>query len=73
MGELVQGRSKYSDEDRRRAAVEYCVSGLMTKVSECTDIPETTLSLYPDRFCVRVHQSVTSAQHHIDIVADDNK
>jgi len=46
MGELVNGRSKYSDEDRRRAVVEYCVSGLMTKVSECTDIPETTLATW---------------------------
>jgi len=24
MGELVQGRSKYSDEDRRRAVDTYC-------------------------------------------------
>ncbi len=49
MGELVQGRSKYSDEDRRRAVVEYCVSGLMSKVSECTDIPETTLSSWKNK------------------------
>ena len=39
MGELVNGRSRYSDADRRRAVVEYCISGLMTKVSESTGIP----------------------------------
>ena len=44
MGELVQGRSKYSDEERRQAVVEYCVSGLMTKVSDTTGIPNSTLS-----------------------------
>ncbi len=49
MGELVNGRSKYSDEDRRRAVVEYCVSGLMSKVSECTDIPETTLATWKNK------------------------
>ena len=49
MGELVQGRSKYSDEDRRKAVVEYCVSGLMTKVSAVTGIPDTTLSLWKNK------------------------
>ena len=44
MGNLVQGRSKYSDEDRRRAVVEYCVHGVMRKVAETTDIQESTLS-----------------------------
>ena len=46
MGKLVHSRSKYTDDERRRAVVEYCVSGLMTKVSECTDIPATTLSTW---------------------------
>ena len=44
MGELVKSGSKYSDEDRRRAVVEYCVKGVMSKVAERTGIPETTLS-----------------------------
>jgi len=44
MSELVKSGSKYSDEDRRKAVVEYCVNGVMSKVSDCTDIPETTLS-----------------------------
>ena len=49
MGEMVQGRSKYSDKDRRRAVVEYCVSGVMTKVSDATGIPDTTLSLWKNK------------------------
>ena len=49
MGKLVQGRSKYSDQDRRRAVVEYCVSGVMTKVSDATGIPDTTLSLWKNK------------------------
>jgi len=43
MGKLVHSRSKYTDDERRRAVVEYCVSGLMTKVSDVTGIPDTTL------------------------------
>ena len=44
MSKLVQRGSKYTDEDRRRAVVEYCVNGNMTKVSDQTGIPQTTLS-----------------------------
>jgi len=49
MGELVNGRSKYSDDKRRQAVVEYCVSGLMTKVSESTGIPATTLATWKNK------------------------
>jgi hypothetical protein len=49
MGELVQGRSKYTDEDRRKAVVEYCVSGVMTKVSDATGIPDTTLCTWKNK------------------------
>ncbi len=49
MSELVKGRSKYSDVDRRRAVVEYCVHGLMTKVSEATGIPDTTLATWKNK------------------------
>ncbi len=49
MGELVHGRSKYTDEDRRRAVIEYHVSGLMTKVSDVTGIPETTLATWKNK------------------------
>ncbi len=44
MGEMVRRGSKYTDEDRRRAVVEYFVMGNMAKVSDSTGIPETTLS-----------------------------
>ena len=46
MSDLVSGGSKYSDEDRRRAVIEYCVHGVMSKVSKLTGIPEQTLSTW---------------------------
>ena len=46
MSDLVGGGSKYTDDVRRRAVIEYCVGGLMTKVSETTGIPETTLAYW---------------------------
>ncbi len=49
MGKLVHSRSKYTDEDRRRAVVEYCVSGNMLKVSEVTGIPDTTLATWKNK------------------------
>ena len=44
MDELVGSGSKYSDEDRRRAVVEYFVAGNMKLVAERTGIPRTTLN-----------------------------
>ena len=44
MDKLVKQGSKYSDEERRQAVVEYLVTGNMAKVSANTGIPETTLS-----------------------------
>ena len=49
MGKLVASRSKYTDDQRRQAVVEYCVNGLMTKVSESTGIPETTLATWKNK------------------------
>ena len=49
MGELVQGRSKYSDEDRRRAVVEFCTNGVMTRVSDATGIANTTLTHWKNK------------------------
>ncbi len=49
MGKLVASRSKYTDDQRRQAVVEYCVSGLMTKVSDSTGIPETTLATWKNK------------------------
>ena len=44
MSEMVKTGSKYTDEDRRRAAVEYLIIGNMQKVSDSTGIPRKTLS-----------------------------
>ena len=44
MSNMVGPGSKYTDEDRRRAIVEYLVNGNMTKVAKSTGIPRTTLS-----------------------------
>ena len=43
MSELVGQGSKYTDEDRRRVAVEFFVTGNMKEVSRRTRIPRTTL------------------------------
>ncbi len=43
MSTMVKAGSKYTDEDRRRAVVEYYVKGNMAKVSEGTGIPKSTL------------------------------
>ena len=37
-------RSKYSDEDRRRAVIEYHIHGTQTKVAKITGIPRRTIS-----------------------------
>jgi transposase-like protein len=44
MSNLVGQGSKYSDDDRRRAVVEYCVLGNTKKVAEVTGIPRTTIN-----------------------------
>lgn len=49
MGDLVRAGSKYCDETRRRAAIEYCVHGTMSKVSALTGIPETTLAHWKNK------------------------
>jgi len=43
MSEMVGPGSKYSDEDRRRAAVEFLVTGNMTLVAKNIGIPRQTL------------------------------
>jgi hypothetical protein len=46
VSELVGPGSKYTDEDRRAAALSYAVHGIMSKVSRSLGIAETTLSLW---------------------------
>jgi len=43
MGNHVRAGSKYTDEDRRRAVLEYAISGNMAQVSRSTSIAESTL------------------------------
>jgi len=43
-GSLVDQGSKYTDQQRREAVVEYGIHGNMTKVSKVTGIPDSTLS-----------------------------
>ena len=52
MGKLVKtsGKgSRYSNQDRRRAVVEFYVHGNMIKVSEITGIPDTTLATWKNK------------------------
>ena len=44
MSELVGPGSKYTDEDRRKAALEYSLTGSLTRVAARTGIPRKTLS-----------------------------
>ncbi len=43
---LVEQGSKYTDQQRREAVVEYGIHGNMTKVAEVTGIPDSTLSYW---------------------------
>lgn len=43
MSKMVRQGSKYTDEDRQRVAMEFFVTGNMTRVAENTGIPRTTL------------------------------
>ena len=44
MSDMVPTGSKYSDQERMSAATQYAITGLLTKTSKSTGIPETTLS-----------------------------
>ena len=46
MSELVNGRSKYSDEDRRRVVVEYCIKGNDKAVAKSTGISRQTVNTW---------------------------
>lgn len=45
----VEGGSKYTNQQRREAVVEYGIHGNMTKVAEVTGIPETTLAYWKNK------------------------
>ena len=42
------GRSEYDDETRRRAVVEYCVLGNISRVAEIINVPRTTIASWKD-------------------------
>ena len=44
-----QSGSKYTNEDRRRAVIEFCVHGVMSKVVKITGIPDTTLAHWKNK------------------------
>ena len=43
MSEMVAGGSKYTDEQRREAAVQYAISGNLAEVERQTGIPDSTV------------------------------
>lgn len=43
MGEMVATGSKYSDQERMNAAVQYAITGSLVKVEKATGIPDTTI------------------------------
>ena len=44
MSELVKQGSKYTDEERRRAVLEYALCGSVTKVAKSMGIPKRTVN-----------------------------
>ena len=44
MSDMVPTGSKYTDEQRIEAATQYAVTGLLSKTSQATGIPDSTLS-----------------------------
>ena len=43
MSDMVPTGSKYTDEDRQQAAVQYAVTGSLTKTEQATGIPDSTI------------------------------
>lgn len=41
--------SRYSDEERRQAVIQYAIHGSCSKVAELTEIPESTLGNWKDQ------------------------
>ena len=49
MSEMVGNTSPYTDVQRREAAAQYAVEGVMTIVSKTQNIPETTLAHWKNK------------------------
>ena len=78
MGEPVKNEqimegSKYSDEDRRRAVIEYHIHGTQTKVAEIMNIPQTTLSGWINTEWFAEQSQALDAQTENLILANNQK
>ncbi len=65
--------SKYSDEDRRRVAIEYHIHGTQTKVAKITGIPQTTISDWIKTEWFEVQSQAMEAQAEKLILAKNQK
>ncbi len=74
MSELVGPGSKYTDEDRRKAALEYSLTGSLTKVAARTGIPRKTLSDWKNKsdWWVEISAEVRH-QKEAKILADNDE
>jgi hypothetical protein len=74
MSELVGPGSKYTDEDRRKAALEYSLTGSLTKVAARTGIPRKTLSDWKNKsdWWVEISAAVRH-QKEAKILADNEE
>ncbi len=74
MSDLVGPGSKYTDEDRRRAALEYALTGSLTKVAKRTGIPRKTVSDWKNKsdWWVEVSAKVRH-QKEAKILADNEE
>ena len=74
MSDLVGPGSKYTDEDRRRAALEYSLTGSLSKVAERMGIPRKTISDWKNKseWWVEVSAKVRH-QKEAKILADNEE
>ena len=49
MSKAVQQGSKYTDEQRNEAAIQYAVHGSLTKIEQLTGIPDSTVGTWKDK------------------------
>ncbi len=74
MSDLVGPGSKYTDEDRRRAALEYSLTGSLSKVAKRMGIPRKTISDWKNKsdWWVEVSAKVRH-QKEAKILADNEE
>jgi len=74
MSDLVGQGSKYTDEDRRKVALEYSLTGSLSKVAKRTGIPRKTISDWKNKsdWWVEVSAKVRH-QKEAKILADNEE